>query len=637
MARFLLENIFFLEYIFLCSSSVATHHNLSKLCSGFAAPSVLQKSRSFSPLKMKRLQIERNTPFLLSFILLLLVFVPAKMAAQTPAFPGAEGFGMYVSGGRGGKVYRVTTLEDTGKEGSFRYAVNQKGARTIIFDVAGTIHLKSDLYVRNGDLTIAGQTSPGGICIADYGFGIRTENVIVRFLRIRPGDVCGTEVDGFGGFDHGHFIIDHCSVSWSVDECLTAYANDYTTVQWCLVSQPLNYSVHPKTLYTDGKPHCYGGVWGGDHATFHHNLIAHAVSRTPRFGSRYTMQERGLEDLTDMRNCVVYNWCGVGCYGGSQMKINMVNNYIKPGPATDQHYAGKVQHYRIFAADADVQAYVDGNVVEGHADVSDDNWPKGVAAQMSATAAQKAAARMTEPFDCGNIVTFSAEDAYQQVLAYSGASNYRDKYDSAIIDDVVNRKGSFKSYTAAYSWSGEYEGKQYSVSHPAGWTEPGIINTQRDAVLDGETPPWVNIPYDEEMLMRIKKDSDGDGVPDYYEYRLDMDPTDASDINEVNEEGYTNLELYLNYLVKDITQAQKRVPDFTSVYLEQSQRIGMQGNNLSVVDAPLGSELSVYTLTGEPVLRAAIQGTSHIALSRGIYLVALSSSEGVLTQKVIAR
>lgn len=583
------------------------------------------------------MQPMRKLPLALGIALLLLTSVVDRAEAQTPAFPGAEGFGMYVTGGRGGKVYRVTTLEDTGNEGSFRYAVNQKGARTIIFDVAGTIHLKSDLYVRNGNLTIAGQTSPGGICIADYGFGIRAENVIVRFLRIRPGDVCGTEVDGFGGFDCGHFIIDHCSVSWSVDECLTAYSNDSTTVQWCLVSQPLNYSVHPKTLYTDGKPHCYGGVWGGHNATFHHNLIAHAVSRTPRFGSRYTMKERGLKDSTDMRNCVIYNWCGVGCYGGSEMVVNMVNNYIKPGPATDQHYKGKSQHYRIFAADADVRAYVDGNVVEGHPDVSADNWPKGVAEQMSATAAQKAAARMMEPFEPGTITTFSAEDAYQQVLAYSGASNYRDRYDAAIIDDVVNRKGSFKSYTKGYSWSGVYDGKEYSVSHPAGWTEPGIINSQNDALLDGEDSPWVAIAYDETMLERLRKDTDGDCVPDYYEYRLDMDPTDPSDINDVNSEGYTNLELYLNYLVQAITQAQKQVPDFTAVQSVQTQHVEMNGNLLSVQNAPEGSELAVYSCTGVPFRRLSVSGSAGLHLPRGIYLVALTSPEGTLTQKVLSR
>ena len=567
------------------------------------------------------------------------LFLPAvilEAGAQTLAFPGAEGFGRYVSGGRGGKVYRVTTLDDTDKEGSFRHAVNQKGPRTIIFDVAGTIHLKSDLYVRNGDLTIAGQTSPGGICIAGYGFGIRAENVIVRYLRIRPGDVCGTEVDGFGGFDGGHFIIDHCSVSWSVDECLTAYANDSTTVQWCLISQPLNYSVHPKTLYTDGKPHCYGGVWGGHNATFHHDLIAHAVSRTPRFGSRYTMASRGLKDSTDMRNCVVYNWCGVGCYGGSDMVVNMVNNYIKPGPATDQRYAGKYQHYRIFAADADVRAYVDGNVVEGHADVSADNWPKGVAEQMSATAAQKAAARMTEPFNCDGVATFSASEAYEQVLAYSGACNYRDRYDAAIIDDVVHRKASFQSYTKAYSWSGEYGGQYYSVSHNAGWTEPGIINSQTDALLEGEDSPWVTIAYDEEQLARIKKDSDGDGVPDYYEYRLDMDPTDPSDINDVNSEGYTNLELYLNYLVKDITNQQKRVPDFTSVSQSPTQTIRMDGSRLIVQGVSEESELAVYSCTGVPVAQMAVSGTAGMDLPRGIYLVALNTTGGVLTQKVMS-
>lgn len=505
---------------------------------------------------------------LLPLLSLFLLLTPSASAdTRTPAFPGAEGHGMYVSGGRGGKVYHVTTLADGTQPGTFRYAVNQKGARTIVFDVAGTIQLTSTLMIRNGDLTIAGQTSPGGICIGGYPFGIRAQNVIVRFLRVRPGDVCGTECDGFGGFDGGNFIIDHCSVSWSVDEVISVYGNENTTVQWCMAYQPLNYSVHPKTLYTDGKPHGYGGVWGGDHATFHHNLIAHAVSRTPRFGTRPNMADRGLTDLTDTRNNVFYNWSGEGCYGGSKMQINLVNNYYKPGPGTDAAYSGKAKHYRLFAADHDVAGiYATGNVVEGHDDVSANNWTKGIAAQMSATAEEKAAARRTEPYDAGTVTTFAAADAYQQVVAYAGASNYRDALDELIIDDVINREATYTSYTEAYEWSGNYEGKYYSVSHKEGWLNPGYINTQNDVVLPGQTSPWVTLPTDETLRSRQQKDSDGDGVPDYYEYLLDMDPTDAADANDTDAEGYTNLERYLNYLVQTITRAQQSVPDYTAIH-----------------------------------------------------------------------
>lgn len=489
----------------------------------------------------------------------LLCGVPVEAKKIVPAFPGAEGFGRYVSGGRGGKVYHVTSLEDDPnnvKPGTFRYAVNQNGARTIVFDVAGTIHLKSSLRISDGNVTIAGQTSPGGICIADYPFSIGAQNVIVRYLRIRPGDVCGTECDGFGGFDGGNFIIDHCSVSWSVDEVISVYSNENTTVQWCIASQPLNYSVHPKTKWADGKPHGYGGVWGGDHATFHHNLIAHATSRTPRFGSRYTMAERGLTDLTDCRNNVFYNWSGVGCYGGSNMQINMVNNYIKPGPATDAVYGNNaVRHGRIFAADSDVLGiYATGNYVDGHADITKDNWPNGIWAQMDATEAQKKAARKDVPYEDGNIVTFTAQEAYNQVIDYVGACNYRDRLDSVIVTDTRDRKASFTSYTQPYHYQGkDYDGKTtYTIDREGGWLNPGCINTQNDVIIDGEDSPWVNIPTDNSRNM---KDTDGDGIPDEWEYRMDMDPTDPQDALETDSIGYTMLEVYMNKLVEKITSA----------------------------------------------------------------------------------
>ena len=252
------------------------------------------------------------------------------------SFPGAEGHGKYTTGGRGGKVYRVTTLEDNESQGSFRYAVNQKGARTIVFDVAGTIYLKSDLDIKNGDLTIAGQTSPGGICIADYGVTIKADNVIVRFLRFRPGDKSLGEPDGLGSMDRKNIMVDHCSVSWSVDECLSIYGNKFQTVQWCMVYQALRVSVHEKGT------HCYGGNWGGEYATFHHNLISHCESRTPRLGPRASTQ---TNEKVDMRNNVFYNWAGNGCYGGEGMNVNIVNNYYKPGPATDN--ASSAVKYRI--------------------------------------------------------------------------------------------------------------------------------------------------------------------------------------------------------------------------------------------------------------------------------------------------
>lgn len=330
---------------------------------------------------------------------MLLICLPVStrlVAQQLPAFPGAEGHGRYTTGGRGGNVYHVTTLEDSEAKGTLRYAVKQKGARTIVFDVAGTIYLKSDLKISNDNITIAGQSAPGqGICLADYPVIISANDVILRYLRFRVGTASiatGGEPDGLGGMDKKNIIVDHCSVSWSIDECLSVYGSENTTVQWCLISESLRTSGHSK-----GK-HGYGGNWGGAHASYHHNLMAHHESRVPRLGPRPGTQER---EYMDLRNNVFYNWAGNGCYGGEGMKVNIVNNYYKPGPATPQ----SAVRYRIakigvrttaYCTNADGtpnvwkpmehvwgQFYVDGNVIEGNAAVTADNWTKGIYEQIN--------------------------------------------------------------------------------------------------------------------------------------------------------------------------------------------------------------------------------------------------------------
>lgn len=212
------------------------------------------------------------------------------------SFPGAEGHGRYTTGGRGGKVYHVTSLEDDGSQGTLRWALKQNGPKTIVFDVAGTIHLKSELRTGKDHLTIAGQTSPGGICLADYGFSINSNNVIIRFLRFRPGEASGKEPDGLGGCDKKDIMVDHCSVSWSVDECLSVYGMENSTVQWCIGSEALRKATHVKGA------HGYGGNWGGHKASYHHNLIAHCESRVPRLGPRPSTLALG--ECVDIRNNV---------------------------------------------------------------------------------------------------------------------------------------------------------------------------------------------------------------------------------------------------------------------------------------------------------------------------------------------
>ncbi len=464
---------------------------------------------------------------------------------KTPAFPGAEGYGRYVSGGRGGKVYHVTNLNDSG-EGSFRLACEQKGARTIVFDVCGTIHLQSQLKLTNGDVTIAGQTAPGdGICVADWDFCIAAPNVIIRYMRFRPGDISGGEPDGLSGMDGKRIIIDHCSVSWSVDECLSVYGNEHMTVQWCIISQSLRHSTHAK------QAHGYGGNWGGKGASYHHNLLAHHDSRTPRLGNRPTYVQ---QDTTDIRNNVMYNWSGNGCYGGEGMKVNFVNNYYKPGPATDARATGSRQPlaYRICGLGVSTKAgdgsyliwgkyFVDGNDNPDYPSLLNKNWEMGIYPQISSenpgyTAATKDSIRLSDPLPYMYVSTHTAADAYEKVLAYAGCSRSRDKLDSLIVADTRQRK-------ATYTGRGEGD-------------LPGIIDTPYDlkpAHADADWSPWPELKQ-----TRHYKDADGDGMDDDWEISQQLNPQDASDGLLLDDNGYTMLEVYLNSLVADITEAQNQ-------------------------------------------------------------------------------
>ena len=407
---------------------------------------------------------------------------------RLPAFPGAEGFGRYAAGGRGGRVYHVTTLVDGKQPGTFRYAVSQKGARTVVFDVAGTIFLNSPLRIVNDSITIAGQTAPGqGVCIARHPVNVAADNVILRYLRFRVGNESGGEPDGLGGCDHRNIIVDHCTVSWSVDETCSIYGNTDATVQWCLISESLRTAGHKK-----GR-HGYGAIVGGRRMSFHHNLLAHHESRVPRLGPRAGTQ---ADELVDMRCNVFYNWAGNGCYGGEGMRVNIVNNYYKPGPATTA-----------------------------------DNWTRGVYEQVRPSAndgiwndAVRDSIRLRSPLPCGVVTTHKAQDAFRLVLAGAGCSKQRDAIDSRIVEEV-------RTGTAVYVGS----------ITPDAAERRGLIDLPSD--VGGY--PFLAATAKEVSALH---DSDGDGMPDAWEQAHGLDPYDASDGNAttLGRAGYTNLEIYLD-------------------------------------------------------------------------------------------
>lgn len=280
---------------------------------------------------------------------------------RAPAFPGAEGFGKYTIGGRGGRVIEVTNLNDSGP-GSFRAACAAEEPRTIVFRISGTIPLQSKFKIVNPYLTIAGQTAPGdGICIKNFQVNFETKHMIIRYVRFRPGDEKGKEQDGFGG-KGDHLIIDHCSASWGIDETFSINKGANSTVQWCMVTESLSHSLHKK------GDHGYGGLWGGPGGSWHHNILAHHSSRNPRASGN---KESGL---LDYRNNVIYNWGFQSAYGGELWQRNWINNYYKNGPATSENVRRRIFEQN----DMEGKMFADGNFVTGYPGISADNWKGGI-------------------------------------------------------------------------------------------------------------------------------------------------------------------------------------------------------------------------------------------------------------------
>ena len=560
----------------------------------------------------------------------------AAALAQPPAFPGAEGHGRYVTGGRGGRVVHVTNLNDSGT-GSFREAV-KSGNRIIVFDVAGVIALKSDLKIGD-NITILGQTAPSpGITLRYYTVQPGSNNII-RFLRIRRGEEKNINdgADATWQRNKTGIIFDHCSFSWSIDEVASFYDNNNFTMQWCTVAESLTNPGHSKGA------HGYGGIWGGKLASFHHNFIGHLMNRGPRFnGSRYgwtgytsnknysTYQWKNTvqAENVDFRNCVMYNAQGT-CYGGpGGGHINIVNNYYKAGPSqslTSKTLNGiKVSvstgkergsqeritlvtlsnksnsdedHPELY--DMTSRYFINGNTTETTKDsvTKNQDWKgisydKGIPSQNGeyyspdaknfygdnvahVTISGKSCVKikMDAPAPTGEVTTHSAAEAFSKVLTYSGASLYRDEIDARYMEEA-------KTGTAKYKGSiTKSPGIIDKVSDVNGYTEANFGTATRPADFD----------------------TDKDGIPDAWEIANGLDPNDASDAltYSLDSKGYyTNLEVYANSLVEDIMKqgnadAENKVDEYYPAWKNPTGISQITGSNPSEL-----VKVTYYSLNG---------------------------------------
>ena len=512
-------------------------------------------------------------------ILLTLVMAVGTMTAVAqegvPAFPGAEGHGRYITGGRGGEIRHVTNLNDKG-DGSLRAAVTGNNKKTVVFDVSGIIALESDLVIGE-NTSIEGQTAPAPGITLRYRTIRPGANNIIRFIRFRRGE----EKDVNDGADatwqrqKDGIVLDHCSFSWSIDEIASFYDNLHFTMQWCTLGEALANPGHTK------GEHSYGGIWGGKGASFHHNFLAHMQNRVPRFcGARYNYTKYDTEkyansiqaEIVDFRNCVMYNWGnGNGCYGGTGGgHINIVNNYYKAGPATKNktrvtqisvanssnasgsEFMGYSSRYYIYgnhvtaandkAENYDWQGviYDSGTyTIDGEHCIPDVKhlYGEDVTYYKNSKDEDCVRIKLESPVETGEVTTHNAVTAYDKVLAYAGASLYRDAVDARYMKEAADG-------TATYIGTAEKTGDGKAITHL-----PGIIDYVKDQgeyVLESQTRP-------------SDFDTDGDGMPDEWESANGLNPNDATDGNTYTldtEKGwYTNLEVYMNSIVEEIMKA----------------------------------------------------------------------------------
>ena len=494
------------------------------------------------------------------------------------AFPGAEGYGRFSRGGRGGKVVHVTSLADytttdTPVVGTLRYAIEQEtGPRTIVFDVSGLITLESRLTLNSPYVTIAGQTAPGkGITLRKYTMGLSgAKDVIIRHLRSRPGNISGTTIDGMGMQGSSHCIIDHCSISWSLDEAFSSRSAQNITLQRTLISEALNAAGHQN--YPVGTEHGYAASIGGDIGSFHHNLLAHNYGRNWSLAGGLDASATFAGRL-DITNNVVYNW-GARTTDGGAMEVNFVNNYYKPGAGTTHvPYALTMNHEDNFAGSQ--RAYFAGNVMPGHFDET--NQTAGRRSIVgSGVPTPTYETFVSAPFFDSHIATQSAADAYKRVLSDVGANRpLIDDHDARIIRETLD--GTFT-----------YRG---SVTNKAGFPDS-----------QADVGGWENYP---ELTRAADFDTDRDGLPDWWETVKGLNKNStAGDFTEANadpdNDGYTQLEDYLNWIASPNTQVAKNA----SVQIDLSQLTrGYTASPVHAVSTPqngtvtLGSDGKTATFT----------------------------------------
>ena len=559
-------------------------------------------------------------------LITLFIALITTINAQQLAFPTAEGGGRFAVGGRGGTVYEVTNINDSGA-GSLRDAVSQPN-RTIVFKISGNIVLLSRLVLKQNNITIAGQTAPGdGICISGNTLNIQASNIVIRYLRCRLGDAFPVEDDAMNSWS-GNFqniIIDHCSLSWSIDETGTFYDIKNFTLQWCILSESLFNSIHNK------GEHGYAGIWGGENASFHHNLIAHHTSRTPRFnGNRYTVIN--FRDTVDFRNNVIYNWGNINSgYGGEGGCYNMINNYYKAGPATPgslttsstSNKRNRIFNYTSFYYNGvdtvfGGKFYINGNYVNGFADVTTDNWTKGIQKDSYVNAQTLLNnAKQANPFPVSPVQTQTAEAAFLSVLDSAGAIlPCRDTVDRRIIRETRTGTATFEGATYGLVIA-------TGISHPS-----GIIDKTADV---GGTPVYNSKP--------ALTDSDADGMPDSWELLRGLNPNNAADRNTITN-GYSNLEIYLNSIVSPCAP---RV--YTNEIAEKNQFLITNNrvkNELIINHLELNTTInfSIYDLKGIKLINKKTMNSTQTsidisALNNGFYIVECQTSTGKTVLKFV--